>query len=239
MLKCVDLSVSYGPVPALAGLNLSVAAGEVVALVGANGAGKSSCLKAMMGLVPGKGGLELDGKDISAATTRSRVEAGLALSPEGRHVFPEMSVMENLELGCIPRARARYHDLVEEMLTLFPRLRERQKQAAGSLSGGEQQMLAIGRALMSEPKVILLDEPTLGLAPIIVDQIADLINDLRERGIAVLLAEQNAEMALGVADTACVLETGMLVKTGAAREIAQDSSVRSAYLGAPSEEESA
>ncbi|MCB1461234.1 MAG: ABC transporter ATP-binding protein [Nitratireductor sp.] len=239
MLKCIDLSVSYGPVPALARLNLSVAAGEVVALVGANGAGKSSCLKAMMGLVPGKGGLELDGKDISAATTRSRVEAGLALSPEGRHVFPEMSVMENLELGCIPRARARYHDLVEEMLTLFPRLRERQKQAAGSLSGGEQQMLAIGRALMSEPKVILLDEPTLGLAPIIVDQIADLINDLRERGIAVLLAEQNAEMALGVADTACVLETGMLVKTGAAREIAQDSSVRSAYLGAPSEEESA
>ena len=238
-MKCIDLSVSYGPVPALARLNLSVAAGEVVALVGANGAGKSSCLKAMMGLVPGKGGLELDGKDISAATTRSRVEAGLALSPEGRHVFPEMSVMENLELGCIPRARARYHDLVEEMLTLFPRLRERQKQAAGSLSGGEQQMLAIGRALMSEPKVILLDEPTLGLAPIIVDQIADLINDLRERGIAVLLAEQNAEMALGVADTACVLETGMLVKTGAAREIAQDSSVRSAYLGAPSEEESA
>ena len=231
MLKCIDLSVSYGPVPALARLNLSVAAGEVVALVGANGAGKSSCLKAMMGLVPGKGGLELDGKDISAATTRSRVEAGLALSPEGRHVFPEMSVMENLELGCIPRARARYHDLVEEMLTLFPRLRERQKQAAGSLSGGEQQMLAMGRALMASPRLLLLDEPSMGLAPMLVDLIFDTIKEINAQGVTVLLVEQNALVALSIANRAYVLETGSIVLSGTGQELLNNPEVMKSYLG--------
>lgn len=237
MFKCSNLFVSYGSIPALSDFTMKIGKGEVVALIGANGAGKSSCLKAIMGLIPATGSLFLDGEDISCTPTKHRVNVGLALSPEGRHVFPEMSVSENLELGCLPRSRDRADALAAEIIDLFPRLGERRNQLAGSMSGGEQQMLAIGRALMSEPKVLLLDEPTLGLAPIIVDQIADMIEALKTRDIALLLAEQNADMALSVSDMAYVLETGHLVKSGSATQIANDPAVQAAYLGAEIKEE--
>ncbi|MDQ0137732.1 branched-chain amino acid transport system ATP-binding protein [Neorhizobium galegae] len=231
MLSLSNVSVSYGPIAAVSSLSLQLAAGEVVALVGSNGAGKSSTLKAILGLEKSKGTITLEGQDISSAYSVVRVERGIALSPEGRHVFPAMTVRENLELGVIGRTRQDEAQLTEEMLQLFPRLRERIGQRASSMSGGEQQMLAIARALMSRPKVLMLDEPTLGLAPIIVDQIADLVLALKARGISVLLAEQNSEMALSVADRAYVMETGRIVKSGNAAAIASDPAVMEAHLG--------
>jgi branched-chain amino acid transport system ATP-binding protein len=223
--------VNYGPVRAVRDISLKVGAGEIVALVGANGAGKSSTMKAILGLAESAGAIYLDGDDISATSSSDRVRKGIALSPEGRHVFPQMSVVENLQLGTIKRTVAKQGQLVEEMFDLFPRLRERARQQAGSMSGGEQQMLAIARALMSEPRIFMLDEPTLGLAPIIVDQIAELLIKLRSRNLGLLLAEQNAEMALEVADRAYVMETGSIVKEGSSTAIAADPTVREAYLG--------
>jgi branched-chain amino acid transport system ATP-binding protein len=223
--------VNYGPVRAVRDISLKVGAGEIVALVGANGAGKSSTMKAILGLAESAGAIYLDGDDISAASSGDRVRKGIALSPEGRHVFPQMSVVENLQLGTLKRTVAKQGHLVEEMFDLFPRLRERARQQAGSMSGGEQQMLAIARALMSEPRIFMLDEPTLGLAPIIVDQIAELLIKLRSRNLGLLLAEQNAEMALEVADRAYVMETGSIVKEGSSTAIAADPTVREAYLG--------
>lgn len=231
MLWLDNLSVNYGPVRAVRDISLKVGAGEIVALVGANGAGKSSTMKAILGLAESAGAIYLDGDDISATSSSDRVRKGIALSPEGRHVFPQMSVVENLQLGTIKRTVAKQGQLVEEMFDLFPRLRERARQQAGSMSGGEQQMLAIARALMSEPRIFMLDEPTLGLAPIIVDQIAELLIKLRSRNLGLLLAEQNAEMALEVADRAYVMETGSIVKEGSSTAIAADPTVREAYLG--------
>lgn len=231
MLSLSNFTVKYGSILAVGGLTLELPAGEVVALVGSNGAGKSSTLKAVLGLEKASGSIRLDGADLSAASSMVRVTSGIALSPEGRHVFPSMTVRENLHLGVIARTRQDEAALTDEMLDLFPRLRERVGQLAGSMSGGEQQMLAIARAMMSRPKVLMLDEPTLGLAPIIVDQIADFVLTLKSRGIAVLLAEQNSEMALGVADRAYVMETGRIVKSGDAQVIARDPAVIEAYLG--------
>lgn len=231
MLRLDKLSVNYGPVRAVNGMSLTVDSGEIVALVGANGAGKSSTMKAIVGLAPSTGGIYFEDKDISATSSTQRVASGIALSPEGRHVFAQMSVLENLQLGTVARTQSRQAALVEDMFDLFPRLRERATQRAGSMSGGEQQMLAIARALMSEPKIFILDEPTLGLAPIIVDQIAELLVKLRQRKLGLLLAEQNAEMALELSDRAYVMETGVVVKEGASATIAADPAVQKAYLG--------
>ncbi|MDF1775435.1 MAG: ABC transporter ATP-binding protein [Rhizobiaceae bacterium] len=231
MLELRDLSLNYGSIPAVRGLTVRVGPGEVVALIGANGAGKTSTLKAVLGLENAKGSVVLDGVALDKLPTPARVLAGISLSPEGRHVFPQMSVEENLLLGLTARTRPQAGSLTQEMYALFPRLYERASQKAGSLSGGEQQMLAIARALMSSPKLLMLDEPTLGLAPIIVSQLRVIIGTLKARGTSVLLAEQNAEMALACTDRAYVLENGKVAKEGLSRELSQDPAVRAAYLG--------
>ncbi|CAH1661453.1 ABC transporter ATP-binding protein [Chelatococcus asaccharovorans] len=228
MLELSGLSVTYGKVRAVEGIALAAASGEAVALIGANGAGKSSILKAILGLATSSGSVRVDGTELTGWPSHTRVMRGVALSPEGRHVFPQMSVLENLEMGFIG---GDFPALCEDMLELFPRLRERSSQLAGSMSGGEQQMLAIARALMSRPKVLMLDEPTLGLAPIIVDQIRALIGLLKTKGMTVLLAEQNAEMALAATDRAYVLETGHITATGPSAKLAADPAIRRAYLG--------
>ena len=232
MLELDKLSVSYGPVRAVESLSLTVAAGEVVALVGANGAGKSSTLKAIAGMAPLVGGsILLGGRRVDALPAHQRPVAGIALSPEGRQVFGDMSVRDNLEMGATGAGREGVAGRIEEMFGLFPRLRERTAQAAGTLSGGEQQMLAIARALMCRPRVLMLDEPTLGLAPIIVRQIADIVRALKAQGLAVLLSEQNVEMALAVSDRAYVIESGHLVQTGESNKLASDPAIQTAYLG--------
>ncbi|MBS7706372.1 ABC transporter ATP-binding protein [Chelatococcus asaccharovorans] len=228
MLELSGLSVTYGKVRAVEDIALTAARGEAVALIGANGAGKSSILKAILGLATSSGSVRVDGTELTGRPSHARVMRGVALSPEGRHVFPQMSVLENLEMGFIG---GDFPALCEDMLELFPRLRERSSQLAGSMSGGEQQMLAIARALMSRPKVLMLDEPTLGLAPIIVDQIRALIGLLKTKGMTVLLAEQNAEMALAATDRAYVLETGHITATGPSAKLAADPAIRRAYLG--------
>jgi branched-chain amino acid transport system ATP-binding protein len=226
------IEVHYEGTIALRGISLEVPRGEVIALVGANGSGKSTMLKAIMGLVPHRcSHLTFEGKALDRLTTRERIAAGLSLSPEGRHVFPELSVDENLYLGYVGRDPAEQAARAAEMHALFPRLRERAAQAAGTLSGGEQQMLALGRAMMAGPKILLLDEPTLGLAPIVVSEIAGFIRRIRDRGIGVLLAEQNSSVALGVSDRAYVLQNGEIVIEGAARDVAADPEMRRAYLG--------
>jgi branched-chain amino acid transport system ATP-binding protein len=204
----------------------------VVALVGANGAGKSSTLKCIAGVAPRTGGeILLDSRRVDLLPAHARPAAGIALSPEGRHVFPDMSVLENLLLGAGGAPPAVVSERLAEMHELFPRLRERTRQAAGTLSGGEQQMVAIARALMSGPRVLMLDEPTLGLAPVIVLQIAEAIGSLRRRGLSLLLSEQNVEMALQVCDRAYVIEAGRLVRQAPSAELAGDPAIRSAYLG--------
>ncbi|MGO4832582.1 ABC transporter ATP-binding protein, partial [Rhizobiaceae sp. 2RAB30] len=202
MLEIDRLSISYGAVTAVRDVSLRVVPGEVVALIGANGAGKSSILKGILGLAASTGTVTVAGQPLTGLPTHLRVARGVALSPEGRHVFPQMTVLENLELGLTGDRTVDADSLIEDMFGLFPRLRERRSQFAGSMSGGEQQMLAIARALMSRPKVLMLDEPTLGLAPLVVDQIVELLGVLKGRGMAALLAEQNAEMALSAADRA-------------------------------------
>ncbi len=223
--------VSYGGINAVKGISLSIPEGKIVTLIGANGAGKSTTLKAVSGLVRPKNGQVLfNGQDLVGLSPDKIVKSGVVLVPEGRRVFPNLTVKENLILG----AYLRKDDLTQDfahVYDLFPRLKERAWQLAGTLSGGEQQMLAVGRALMSRPKVIMMDEPSLGLAPLVVQGIFSIIRDINASGITVLLVEQNANMALQVADYAYVLETGSITKSGTGAELLADESVREAYLG--------
>ena len=233
MLKVDDLKVCYGRIEALHGVSITVAQGEIVTIIGANGAGKSTLLRAICGVLPCSAGrIELDGVDVTALGSPQMVQRGVAMVPEGRHVFPEMTVLENLELGAYYRrdTAATRSDL-ERVLALFPILRERLRSPGGLLSGGQQQMLALGRALMSRPRLLLLDEPSLGLAPTIVQQIGRVIRDLNSAGTTVLLVEQNARMALRLAHRAYVLSTGLAVRTGSGQELLNDPAVREMYLG--------
>lgn len=234
MLELDSVQVNYGAIQAVKGVSLTVRAGEVVTIIGANGAGKSTLLKAIVGLEPLAGGsIRLESKDVSVVPPHRRVELGVALSPEGRGVFPDQTVHENLLLGAFSRRgnSSRTAALVEREFQRFPRLGERRNQLSGTLSGGEQQMLAISRALMSEPKLLLLDEPSLGLAPLIIADIFRSIRELRASGLTILLVEQMAKQALGVADRAYVLETGRVTLEGTGERLLQDPKVRAAYLG--------
>ena len=233
MLSIKNLSVHYGGIHALRGISLDVPAGKIVTLIGANGAGKSTTLNAIIGLVKASSGsVNWNGQDIFGAKTKSIVESGIVLVPEGRRVFPNLSVDENLTLGAYARNdRAEIEADRERVFGLFPRLKERHKQKAGTFSGGEQQMLAVGRALMSKPKVLMMDEPSLGLAPIFVGMIFDIIRQINSVGVTVLLVEQNAKVALSVADTGYVMETGTISFSGTGQELLADDRVRRAYLG--------
>lgn len=232
MLKVKNMNVYYGNIYAVKDVSFHVEKGEIVTLIGANGAGKSTILKTISGLLHSKGGsISFLKQEISANAPHAIVAKGLAHVPEGRRVFLKMSVQENLEMGNYTQPKRGMDEKLENVYERFPRLRERMKQQAGTLSGGEQQMLAMGRALMSEPKLLMLDEPSMGLAPILVQQIFDIIKELRDSGVTVLLVEQNAHMALSIADRGYVLETGRIVKTAAASELLNDDSVKSAYLG--------
>ena len=231
-LELVDLEVSYGGIRAVKRITLRVEPGQIVALIGANGAGKTSTLKAIVGLVPARGQVRLFGRDVLGTPTHHIVARGVTLVPEGRAIFPGMSVKENLELGSIlKRDRAGIEARLTRVLELFPRLGERLEQAGGTLSGGEQQMLAIGRALMSDPRVLLLDEPSLGLAPKLVRQIFDGIVEISNSGLTILIVEQNTRLALETAHQAHVLVTGEISLSGPSRTLAQDPRVRAAYLG--------
>lgn len=235
LLEVKDLQVFYGRIQAIRGISFTVEEGEIVTLIGANGAGKTTTMKTMSGVRPvAVGSVMFDGQDITKLAPHKRVALGIGQSPEGRGVFPGMSVRENLEMGMYLRndrkSPAAAEDL-ERILTLFPRLRERITQAGGSLSGGEQQMLAIGRALMGRPRLLLLDEPSMGLAPMLINQIFRIIKEINETGTTVLLVEQNAAKALKIAHRAYVLETGEIVKTGLGSDLLTDPSVRDAYLG--------
>ncbi len=235
LLEVKDLEVFYGRIQALRGISFAVAEGEIVTLIGANGAGKTTTMKTMSGVrTVTKGSVTFDGQDITKAPSHKRVMMGLCQAPEGRGIFPGMTVVENLEMGCYLRtdrkSAAKDADM-ERVFELFPRLKERRDQAGGSMSGGEQQMLAIGRALMSKPRVLLLDEPSMGLAPMLINQIFRIIQDINAQGTTVLLVEQNAAKALAIAHRAYVLETGRIVKTGAGKDLLTDPSVRDAYLG--------
>lgn len=233
MLTIENLSVHYGGIHALQGISLEVPAGKIVTLIGANGAGKSTTLNTIIGLVKSSSGsVMFEGKNILGQPTKSLVEQGLVLVPEGRRIFPNLTVQENLTLGAYARTDAESIEQDRErVFSLFPRLKERIKQKAGTLSGGEQQMLAVGRALMSKPKVIMMDEPSLGLAPIIVGMIFDIIKEINSSGVTVLLVEQNAKAALEAADLAYVLETGRITLSGTGKELLADDRVRKAYLG--------
>jgi branched-chain amino acid transport system ATP-binding protein len=232
MITTENLNVHYGSIHALKGLNFEVHQGEIVSLIGANGAGKTTTLRAISGLVPVTGTLQFEGKDITKVPVYKRVELGIAQSPEGRGVFPLMSVKENLEMGAYSRKdKAGIKKDYEMCLDLFPRLKERLWQMAGTMSGGEQQMLAISRALMSKPKILLLDEPSLGLAPLIVAQIFEIIKKLNQDGMTILLVEQNARMALKISHRAYVLETGKIVMQDSAANLLNNDEVRKAYLG--------
>ena len=231
MLKIDELKVSYGGIEAVKGITFEVPDGKIVTLIGANGAGKSTTLRAIAGLVkPAHGRIHLQGEDITALSPDRIVSKGITLVPEGRHVFPDLTVLENLKIGAYLRKDSLEADL-NWVYELFPRLKERSWQAAGTLSGGEQQMLAVGRALMSRPKIIMMDEPSLGLAPIVVKGIFDIIREINKQGVTVLLIEQNANMALHTADTAYVLETGRLTMRGTGKELLNNEAVKKAYLG--------
>ncbi|MGC4396862.1 ABC transporter ATP-binding protein [Hydrogenophaga sp. T2] len=235
LLEVNDLHAGYGKAEVLRGITLSVRAGQVVTVIGPNGAGKSTLLNALMGLLPQRGGLRFNGEDVSRLTLEERVMAGLALVPEKRELFGTMSVEDNLVLGGwrpMKQRAPRWREGLEQVFELFPRLKERRAQAAGTLSGGERQMLAIGRALMGQPRLLMLDEPSLGLAPLIVRDIFRIVETLRERGVSILLVEQNARAALNVADEGHVLETGDMVLSGPAAQLATDPRVIETYLGA-------
>ncbi len=235
LLEVTDLHAGYGKAEVLRGLSLQALAGNVITVIGPNGAGKSTMLNALMGLLPARGGLRFDGHDISRLTLEERVMCGLALVPEKRELFGTMSVEDNLVLGGwrpLKLKMASWRDGLERVFTLFPRLKDRRAQQAGTLSGGERQMLAIGRALMGQPKLLMLDEPSLGLAPRIVRDIFEIIMLLRASGVTILLVEQNARAALQVADHGYVLETGDLVLEGPAAQLAGDPRVIETYLGA-------
>jgi branched-chain amino acid transport system ATP-binding protein len=233
MLKVSDIHTYYGNIHALHGLSLVVEQGEIVTLIGSNGAGKTTTLGTISGLLHSKAGhVEFDGHDITNAPTHEIVKRGISLSPEGREVFPELTVHENLRLGAYNVRNTKVLDeLFVKVYQLFPRLKERIKQTAGTLSGGEQQMLAIGRALMSQPKLLMLDEPSLGLAPIIVELIFQIIIDINKIGTTILLVEQNANMALSIANRAYILESGRIKLEGPAKDLSKNEEVRKAYLG--------
>ncbi len=232
MLKVENLNVYYGAIHAVKGVSFEVNQGEVVTLIGANGAGKSTILKTISGLLRSKtGSVSFLDKEISSEVPHRIVQQGLAHVPEGRRVFARMSVEENLEMGAYTQANSTIAGGLEEVYERFPRLLERRKQVAGTLSGGEQQMLAMGRALMSKPKLLMLDEPSMGLAPLLVQQIFDIITTLHAAGTTILLVEQNAQMALSVADRGYVLETGHVTLTGPGHELLNDEGVKKAYLG--------
>ena len=234
LLELNDVHTYYGTIHALRGISLSVEDGEIVTLIGSNGAGKSTTLRTISGLLrPRQGTVMLEGKRLDGLRPHQIVELGVCQSPEGRRVFARMSVQENLEMGAFSRRdHAKIADDYERIYDLFPRLRERRSQKAGTLSGGEQQMLAIGRALMSAPRVLLLDEPSMGLAPILVEQIFDIVRTINQSGTTVLLVEQNALMALGIANRGYILQTGEIVLTDVAARLAANPEVKKAYLGA-------
>ena len=233
MLKVDNLVVSYGGIEALKGISLEVADGKIVTLIGANGAGKSTTLNSIVGLVKADGGsVSWNGREMLGVKTRNIVKSGVVLVPEGRRVFPNLNVDENLILGAYSRNdKAEVQADLEHVFGLFPRLKERYKQKAGTLSGGEQQMLAVGRALMTKPEVLMMDEPSLGLAPIIVGMIFDIIRKINSEGVTVLLVEQNAKAALDVADVGYVMETGTISFSGSGKDLLADDRIRQAYLG--------
>ncbi len=231
MLKISNLQVSYGGIEAVKGIDLEVPEGKIVTLIGANGAGKSTTLRAIVNLVKSKAGsITYNGEELLGLDTTKIVDKGITLVPEGRHVFPDLTVLENLKIGAYMRKDSLEED-IQKIYGLFPRLEERSWQQAGTLSGGEQQMLAVGRAMMSRPKLLMMDEPSLGLAPLVVQGIFDIIETLNKEGMTILLIEQNANMALRVADYAYVLETGKITKAGTGRELLADESIKEAYLG--------
>ncbi|MDB5653227.1 MAG: transporter ATP-binding protein [Tardiphaga sp.] len=231
LLSVTDAHVAYGKVEAVRAVNLEVRAGEIVTIIGANGAGKTTLLNAVMGILPLQGGVAFEGADVSKLDIEDRVAAGLCLVPEHRELFGTMNVEDNLQLGAFRIDKVTAARSFERVYTLFPRLKERRKQFAGTLSGGEQQMLAMGRALMGAPKLLMLDEPSLGLAPIIVADIFRIVAELKAAGVAVLLVEQNAQAALQIADRAYVMELGEFILDGAAAEIAGNARVAASYLG--------
>lgn len=233
MLKVENLSVHYGMIQAVRDVSFEVNEGEVVSLIGANGAGKTSILRTISGLVrPSAGEIEFLGQEIQKVPAQKIVAAGLSQVPEGRHVFPGLTVMENLEMGAfLKKDREENQANLKKVFSRFPRLEERKNQDAATLSGGEQQMLAMGRALMSTPKLLLLDEPSMGLAPIFIQEIFDIIQDIQKQGTTVLLIEQNANKALAIADRGYVLETGKVVLSGTGKELLDSEEVRKAYLG--------
>ena len=232
LLRVDDIHVYYGSIHAIKGISFEVNEGEIVTLIGANGAGKSTTLNTVSGLLkPRSGMITFEGRSIVGIGASKVVGLGMALCPEGRRVFQQMTVRENLEMGGFTRPAEEISQSLENVFTRFPRLKEREKQVAGTLSGGEQQMLAMGRALMSKPKLLMLDEPSMGLAPLLVEQIFNIIQELHEAGTTILLVEQNAQMALSIADRAYVLGTGSITIQGSAAEVLADDRVREAYLG--------
>lgn len=235
LLEVRDAVVHYGRIQALHGVSLTVREGELVTLLGSNGAGKTTMMRAISGLRPlTSGSVWFDGQDVSRIKAHNRVTDGLIQAPEGRGVFPGMTVVENLEMGCYGRKfpnRSEHRERLDWVLETFPRLAERRSQVGGTLSGGEQQMLAIGRALMARPKVLLLDEPSMGLAPMVISQIFRIISEINTQGTTVLLVEQNAQQALSRSDRAYILETGRVTREGVARDLLSDDSIRAAYLG--------
>ncbi|MBD5098465.1 MAG: ABC transporter ATP-binding protein [Clostridiales bacterium] len=232
MLKVNDINVYYGAIHAIKGVSFEVNDGEIVTLIGANGAGKSTILNTVCGLLHSRtGSIEFLDKNLAAVPAHKVVKLGMAHVPEGRRIFQQMTVEENLEMGAYTQARASVDPNLERVYEQFPRLKERRRQVAGTLSGGEQQMLAMGRGLMSNPKLLMLDEPSMGLAPILVEQIFDIVRQLHKAGTTILLVEQNARMALSVADRGYVLETGKIVATGTGDELLHDEAVKKAYLG--------
>ena len=232
MLKVEGLNVYYGSIHAIKGVSFEVNQGEIVTMIGANGAGKSTTMNTVAGLLkPKSGSIAFEGHDITSTPASKVVSLGLALCPEGRRVFQQMSVRENLEMGGYTRPAGELAASLDQVFEQFPRLKERQRQIAGTLSGGEQQMLAMGRALMSAPKLMMLDEPSMGLAPILVEQVFDIIQSLHKAGTTILLVEQNAQMALSIADRAYVLENGKVSLSGTGEELAKSEQVQKAYLG--------
>jgi len=232
LLEVEDLRVHYGKIEAIRGISIEVDEGEIVTLIGANGAGKTTTLKTLSGLRRvSSGRVRFDGSDITVVAGHKRVLLGICQAPEGRGIFPGMTVLENLDMGTYARKSPDYDGDLDRVFTLFPRLAERRRQPGGTLSGGEQQMLAIGRALMGKPTLLLLDEPSMGLAPLVVKQIFDIVKEINASGVTVLIVEQNAAQALGLAHRGYVLETGEIVLTGTGAELLADDRVRAAYLG--------
>ncbi len=231
MLKVNNLKVNFGGIEAVKGISFEVNEGEIVTLIGSNGAGKSTTLRTISGIVkPSEGSIEFEGTDITKVSSSNIVKMGITLCPEGRRVFPDMTVLENIKIGAYLRTDILDSD-IEKCYRLFPILKERKNQLAGTLSGGEQQMLAVARSLMSRPKIMMLDEPSLGLAPLVVKDIFNIIKEINAEGVTILLIEQNANMALRIADKAYVLETGTIAMSGAGKDLLEDPRIKEAYLG--------